>query len=129
MPTPTVEKYQGPAEIWLNSRAIYEAQSISWSVKGNNNKVFTMRKELAGKSNGPRESEATIKNAIPVKGLEFNLVQKVLDGAIVSLVFKVGTMRVQVNGWFEETSGEAATDASASITGTFVGGKPQLVGG
>lgn len=124
----TVSSYQGPAEIWLNSRALFEVQSIDWSVKGNNNKVHTMRRGLAGKSDGPRESETTLKNAIPIKGLEFNFIQYVLSGKPCSLVFKVGGTRVTIPGWFEEASGNSATDSSSSITGAFVGGVPKLTG-
>lgn len=126
--TPTVSSYQGPAEIWVNSRAQFECQSINWSIKGNNNKVLTMRKGLAGKADGPRESEATIKSAIPLKGVEFNYIRMVLEGKTCSLVFKVGGMRVQVTGWFESSDGDAATDSAASFSGTFMGGPPKLVG-
>lgn len=129
MATPTVSRYQGPAEIWLNSRALFECKSIRWSVTGNNNEVLTMRKGLAGKADGPRKSEATIDSAVPIAGLEANLVSHVITGKPCSLVFKVGKTRVQITGWFEEANGEASTDAASNISGTFKGGPPQLSGG
>lgn len=126
--TPTVSSYQGPAEIWVNSRAQFEVQNVNWSVKGNNNKVLTMRRGLAGKSDGPRESEVTLKSVVPIKGVEFNYIQHVISGKPCSLVFKVGRQRVQIVGWFESADGDAATDATSTYSGTFMGGPPQLIG-
>lgn len=129
MSTPTVDRYQGPAEIWVNGRAQYEAQSISWSAKGNNNKVLTLRKGLAGKADGPRETEITIKSAVPIKGLEFNWIRFVQEGKTCSIVFKIGGTRFQCAGWIDSSDGDSATDSPTSISGVFMGGPMQIIGG
>ncbi len=124
-----LENYEGPAEIYVNGRLLAECQDFSYSVKGNNNKVMTMKRGLAGKSDGPRESEATLKNAIPRKGYEVDFQEHCVKGKVLSIVHKSGGQRHTTEMWVEEASNANSTDSPAAQNVTLSGGPPKSVGG
>jgi hypothetical protein len=123
-----VDAYEGPAELYVNGRLQAEANKASASIKGNNNTVFTMRKGLAGKSDGATTSEVTITSAIPRKGLEFDFRTAVIQKKIFTIVIKSGNQRVQFQGWFEETSWDNAVDSATMESATFTAGVPKILG-
>jgi hypothetical protein len=123
-----VDAYEGPAEIYIEARLLAEANKASFSIKGNNNQVFTMRKGLAGKSDGATTSEATIESAIPRKGMEFDFRTAVLQKRIFTIVVKSGNQRVQFQGWFESADWANAVDAATMQSAQFIAGAPKILG-
>jgi hypothetical protein len=123
-----LENYEGPAEIYAQGRLLAECQKFSLTVKGNNNKVFTMKRGLAGKSDGPRESEATIENAIPRKGYDVDFMTHCVKGKVLSITYKSGGKRHTLDMWVEDVQSSNATDSPAVLQATLNGGPPKSVG-
>lgn len=123
-----MENYEGQAEIYAQGRLLAECQDFSLTVKANNNKVYTMKRGLAGKSDGPRESEATIKTAIPRKGYEVNFMDHCAKGKILSITYKSGGKRHTIDMWVDEVQSSNATDSPATQSITLSGGPPKSVG-
>jgi len=124
-----LSNYEGPSEIYVNGRLLAQAVKASFSVKGNNNPVNTMKLGLAGKSDGARSSEGTIETAIPRKGYEYDFVEKVASGAYIRVVVKSGGQRHTFDCWVETVDWANATDAPAAKTINVMGGPPDSVGG
>lgn len=122
-----LDKYAGPGTIYLGANALAEATSVSWDLNANNRRVYTMKKGLAGRSEGPREMEITVENAVPISGLEQEYVEKCRDGADVRIVVALAGQQYQVNGWIDRVSGSQSTDASASLSFMVVGGPPDIL--
>jgi hypothetical protein len=125
----SLNNYEGPSEIYVQGRLLAEAVKASFSVKANNNPVVTMRKGLAGKSDGARSSEGTIETAIPRAGYEYDFVEKVIGGAYIRVVVKSGGQRHTFDCWVESVDLSNATDTPAAKTITVMGGPPDSVGG
>lgn len=121
------QSYEGPAEIYSNGRLLAEARSFRVTVTGNNNKVHTMKRGLAGKSDGPTESEGVIESAIPRKGYEVDFVKLVVNKKYVRIVQRCGNTRRTYNGWIESTDESFAVDSPALQTATFMGGPPDII--
>lgn len=121
--------YEGPGELYFQARLLAEATKCSVRVNGNNNKVATMKKGLAGKSDGATESEITIENAIPRKGYESDFLEKCVKKEYVRLVVISGGQRHTFNGWVESVEWNNAVDSPAAISMTMVAGAPDSVGG
>jgi hypothetical protein len=124
-----LEKYEGPGEIYVNGRLQAEARKCTVTVNSNDNPVNTMRKGFAGFSDGPTSSEASVESAIPKAGYETDFVDHVSNKRDVVLVVKSGARRHRFEGRFTNTSWSNATDETAMITGSFVGGGPKTLGG
>lgn len=122
-----MQDYEGPSEIYVGARLLAECRSLRISVTANNNKVYTMKRGLAGKSDGPRESEATIENAIPRKGYERDFAKLCIEGGYVRIVQRAGKTRRTFNGWIESAEDSFAVDSPASHTATFQGGPPDII--
>lgn len=122
-------KYEGPGEIYVNGRLLAECTKCSFTVKGNNNPVVTMLKQLAGKSDGARSSEGTIESAVPRKGYEVDFTRFVLEGTELSIVVRTGGRRYQFPMWVEQAEWGNATDATTVITASVTGGPPRIIGG
>lgn len=121
-----LSQYEGPAAVFYQGQLLAEASSASFTVTANNNKVLTMRRNLAGKSDGARESSINIDSAIPVEGFEQEFVKRVLDGKFLRVVFKVGGARFQFTCWCEDAGVNASVDSASNVTATFVGGPPDI---
>lgn len=118
--------YEGPAKVFYQGKLLAETQSARLRVTGNNNKVVTMVKQFAGKSDGATESEISLENAIPRKGFERNFLQVVIDKELVRIVLDIGGERVQVHCYAEDSEYTSSTDASAGISVTLMGGPPDI---
>lgn len=119
-------RYEGPAEVYINGRLMAEAKSTSIKISANNNPVLTMAKGLAGKSDGPRQSEATIENAVPIKGFEVAFHEHLLTGATVTLTIRTAGQRWNIPMWVEEVDLTNATDKDAGYSATLKGGTPVI---
>lgn len=124
-----LEKYEGPGEIYVNGRLQAEARKISVTVNSNDNPVNTMRKGFSGFSDGPTSSEASIESAVPKLGYETDFVDHVKKKRGVVIVVKFGGQRHRFEGRITSASWSQATDETAMITGSFVGGGPESLGG
>lgn len=123
-----LNQYEGPGELYFNGRLLAEASKCEATVKGNNNKVFTMKRGLAGKSDGARESEGTIECAIPRKGYEVDFMTKCVKGTTGELVLKSGGKRHKFAIWIEEVRTANSVDSPAALTVNWTGGPPDSRG-
>ena len=118
----SLTRYQGPGEIYANSRLLAEAASITVRTMSNNNKVRTMKKGLAGFSAGPTEVEIRIDSAVPKAGYEVDfktIVERKLAMEIVHV--DAGGVRRRYEGWVDDCEQGQSTDAAATMSMNFVG--------
>lgn len=125
---PTLNTYEGKADIFVNGRVLAEAVSTRVRIIANNNKVMTMKRGLAGKSDGPREAEMTIENAIPRAGFEQDFFDYCKKGAYLRVVLKSGNQRHQFDMWVESAEINNATDRPASLSAELMGTAPESRG-
>jgi len=121
-----LRQYEGPGQVQIGGRTLAEAESISWNVAANNNRVYTMRKGLAGKSDGARESDVSVENAVPKAGLEDTFVEQCIEGASVRLVVLLAGKRYTFNGWIEEVSARQSVSERAMISFSVVARPPDI---
>jgi hypothetical protein len=119
--------YAGPGVIYYNGSVLAEAQSIRVRFISNNNRVRTMKRGLAGRSRGPRETEVSVSNAVPQEGIERDYINDLLADRSVRLGFKVANRTVQSDGWTDGADWEAGTDTPQSFSFDFVGGPAQVI--
>ena len=119
-----MEKYEGPAEVYVRGRLLVEAKSCRARTSNNNNKVYTMAKGLAGPSRGPIESEIQLESAIPKAGYERDWLGHLLAGDFLKVVIKTGGRRIEFNCWCEDQEIQNSTDAAAVENVTLMGGPP-----
>ncbi len=127
MPT-TIQQYEGAGTIGINGRILAEATKFTWTISTNDNEVLTMRKGLAGFSDGVTKIEITIESAVPRVGLESPWFDYILKRKPVSATFKFGGKRVTVAGRFSTLDGSQDVSSAASATVKFVGGEPDARG-
>lgn len=123
-----MDNYEGPAEIYVNGRLQAEAVNAKCSIKANANRVVTMRKQLAGKSDGATSSDVSITSAIPRAGMEFDFRTAVLQKKFFVIVVKSANQRVQFKGWFEDVEWSNAVDSATMTSANFVAGAPTILG-
>lgn len=123
-----LQKYEGVGEIYVNARLLAEASKLTVTVTSNDQKVMTMKKGLAGFSDGPTESSITVESAIPRKGYEYDFVNAVNKKLAVRIVVKSGGKRHSFNGRFSQAEWSNSVDAPSLITGQFMGGAPESLG-
>lgn len=123
-----MENYEGPAEIYINGRLQAEAVNAKVSIKANANPVTTMRKQLAGKSDGATSSSVAITSAIPRRGMEFDFRTAVIQKKFFAIVVKSAGQRVQLQGWFEDVEWSNAVDAATMTSANFTAGEPKILG-
>lgn len=124
-----MENYEGPAEIYISGRLQAEAVNAKYSIKANANRVVTMRKQLAGKSDGATSSDIAITSAVPRRGMEFDFRTAVIQKKYFTIVVKSAGQRVQFEGWFEDVEWSNAVDAATMTSANFVAGEPKILGG
>lgn len=123
-----VNKYEGVGEIYVNARLLAEASKCTVTVVSNDQKVMTMKRGLAGFSDGPTESSISIESAIPRKGYEFDFVNAVNKKLTVRIVVKSGGKRHQFSGRFSQAEWSNSVDSPSMISAQFQGGAPESLG-
>lgn len=123
-----VNKYEGVGEIYVSGRLLAEASKCTWTVVSNDQKVMTMKRGLAGFSDGPTETSISIESAIPRKGYEYDFVTAVKEKKTVTIVTKSGGKRHQVSGRFSQAEWSNSVDSPSLITAQFQGGAVDSVG-
>ena len=119
--------YEGPGKFYLNNNLLAEAMSVRVALSGNNNKVFTMRKGLAGRSRGAIESELTVENAVPLAGLEGEFMELCISNSNVTAVIDFAGKRYSYDGWIEGVELGQSTDGAATCSFTIPAGKPRIL--
>lgn len=118
--------YEGPGKIYFENNLLAEASRVRVQITGNNRRVRTMKKGLAGRSRGAVESEITVDNAVPLDGLEADFVRKCVFNEDVVIVVDLAGQRQQYDGWIDSTESEQSVDNEASFSFTAVAGPPRL---
>ena len=119
-----LDNYEGPAKLQLDGRTLAEITTARVRVNGNNRRVFTMRKGLAGRSRGPRETEISLEGAIPRAGYEKDFLAALLDDDNLRLVYSTGGKRITVNFWIDDWEQSANTDGPATFSVSGAGPAP-----
>lgn len=128
MSSPSVESYEGPGTIAVNGRVLADATKISVEIDTRDNEVNTMRKGMAGFSDGSTVTKITIDSAVPRKGMEADFLMYVTKRKPVSITTKVAGKRITAGGRFMKYTLNQSTDSPASVSTDFSGGEPQVVG-
>ena len=123
----TQGKYEGPGKVFFGANLLAESSRVRVSINGNNRRVYTMKRGLAGRSRGPVESELTVDNAVPLAGLEEDYFEKCIANADVRIVVDQAGKRLQFDGWIDSVESEQSNDAAASLTFTVVAGPPRIL--
>lgn len=122
-----LNRYEGPGKVFVGANLLAESTRVRVSINGNNRRVFTMKRGLAGRSRGPVESELTVDNAIPLGGLEQDFYEKCVENEDIRIVVNQAGKRLQFDGWIDNVESEQTTDAAASLTFTVVAGPPRIL--
>lgn len=125
MSVPT--EYEGVGQIQFDGRTLAEADNVSVRHAPNNNRVYTMRKGLAGFSKGAFETEISVTNAVPKGGLEADFIEKAVAGSFVRITVLFAGKRYQYNGWIDSDEHSNGSQESATFSFTVVAGKPTIV--
>lgn len=120
-------KYEGPGEIQYNNRTLAEAMSVSITHNPNNNRVYTMKKGLAGRSRGAYEAEISVENAVPKAGLEQDFIAHCIEDADVTISVLYAGKTYIYEGFIDSVDQSQATDAAATLSFTVVAGKPRIL--
>jgi hypothetical protein len=123
-----LQKYEGVGEIYVNARLLAEASKVEVTITSNDQKVMTMKKGMAGFSDGPTETTISIESAIPRKGFESDFVTAVTQKKPVRITVKSGGKRITVNGRFTEARFNNQVDSPAMLSGSVSGGAPEILG-
>jgi len=125
MSVPT--EYEGVGQIQFDGRTLAEADNVSVRHAPNNNRVYTMRKGLAGYSKGAFETEISVANAVPKGGLERDFIEKCIAGAFVRVTILFAGKRYQYNGWIDSDEHTSGVQQSATFSFTVVAGQPEII--
>lgn len=120
-------EYEGPGKVYFGANALAESKRCRFRIMGNNRKVFTMKRGLAGRSRGPVEAEVTVENAVPLAGLEEEYIAKCIENENVRLVIDFAGLQIEFNGWIDSVDGDMSTDADAGLSFTVPALKPTLL--
>jgi hypothetical protein len=123
-----LDDYEGPGKVFFGANALAQAKSVRFNINGNNRRVYTMKKGLAGRSRGPVETEITVDNAVPIAGLEQEYIERCVDNANVRIEIELAGKRYSWDGWIDTVEGSQSTDADAGLSYTVVAGPPQILG-
>lgn len=122
-----LDNYEGAGQIQINGRTLAEADTVRMRNISNNNRVYTMRKGLAGHSKGPNETEFAVTNAVPKAGLEDDFVEKVLSGEYFDITFVSAGKRYIVQCWCEDSEFALGSRDAAEFSFNCVGGPPRIL--
>jgi hypothetical protein len=90
------------------------------SPKGQNQKVETLE-GLVGKTPGSKFVEVSANWALPISGLEFDVVGAIADGSYHEVQVPLGSKSFVAKGWFEEGEIGQSTNANTEVSATFIG--------
>lgn len=93
---------------------------VKGSGKGKNQPVETLE-GLVGKTPGAKSIEITGSWAVPLNGLEFNVVDAVANGTYHEIQIPVGSKSLIAKGWFEDFDLGQSTNANTEVGATFMG--------
>jgi hypothetical protein len=116
-----MDRYEGPAKIFVNGRLQAKASSTRVREISNNQKVHTMHKGLAGFSDGPHEVEIMIEGAIPKAGFETDFATACKDKAFIKISTSVGGQRNNYTGKIADFETSQAVNQMATYTVNFEG--------
>lgn len=123
-----MEDYEGPATLIFENDIQAEAQSVRVTVSSGANPVKTMRKGLAGKSDGAGQCDIAVTSAVPKAKLEGDFIRVCVRKAFVRVVFVLAGIRYQVEGWVQDVTVNQQQDTQATVDVNIMGGLPQETG-
>lgn len=87
---------------------------------GQNQRIETLE-GLVGKTPGPKNIEITGNWALPVSGLEFNVVDAVANGTYHEIQIPLGAKSIVAKGWWDEGEVGQSTNQNTEVSATFHG--------
>lgn len=85
------------------------------------NQIVETLQGLAGKTPGNKMLTMTGKWAVPITGLETNLLASVANGTYHEIQIPVGDVTIVSSGWFDEFTLGGSTGQSTEFSATFKG--------
>lgn len=114
-------EYSRPFVIAYLGAALAEAESVEVNGSSNDKPVRTLRKGLAGFSNGAEEVGLTIRNAIPLTGYERDFEDLCQLHVTVQFTVRKANVVDSYEGRIMSTAASSSVDAPNALNVTFSG--------
>ncbi len=115
------DTFLGQLPLFFNGIAIEDATSTEATYRTNAQKVVTINKGLAGKSDGPAEVTITGRFAVQIGDPAFNFWKAAHTRQYVDAQLGVGPGDYAARGWFEEVSFSGASDKAVEGSYNWIG--------
>ena len=122
-----LRSYEGPGQLQIDGQTIAEAETVRVNIRSNNNRVYTMLRQFAGRSKGPTETEISIDNAIPRAGFEIDFTRRIVADADVRVTVLVGGQRLQFDGYIDDVALSQGVQEMARASITIAAGPPTIL--
>lgn len=116
-----IDEYSGPGIIYFNNRILAEVSDATLTDTSNDNAVYTLRKGLAGFSNGAEEADVEFTNMVPAKGAEQRFGQITRGHQTVTIVVKFGKETTTLRGRLSTSRKTMSHNSPNSIAVSFKG--------
>lgn len=116
-----MSEYSRPFTIAYLGAALAEAESVEVNGSSNDKPVRTLRKGLAGFSNGAEEVALTIRNAIPLAGYERDFEDLCQLHVTVQFTVRKANVVDTYEGRVMSTAASSSVDAPNALNVTFSG--------
>ena len=116
-----MSEYSRPYIIAYNGAALAEAENVEVSYNSNDKAVRTLRKGLAGFSNGAEEVGVTFRNAIPLRGFEKDWSDICMSHRTGQLTVREANVISTYEGRIMQTTSSSSVDSPNSLNCTFSG--------
>lgn len=116
-----LDEYSGPGLIYFNGRLLAETSEATLTDTSNDNAVYTLRKGLAGFSNGAEEADVDFTNMVPARGAELRFGQIVRNHQTVTITVKFGKETTVLRGRLFTSKKTMSHNSPNNIAVTFKG--------
>lgn len=118
--------YEGPGEIQLGSKTLAEATSVRITIAPNAASVVTMKKGMAGFSDGAVSCTLAVESAVPKAGLEVDFIDLCINLRPVTVSVLFAGKRYSFDGKVTDLSTSNAVGSAASASFTVTTGRPRV---
>lgn len=116
-----IDEYSPPGLIFFNGRLLSEVSDVTTTDSSNDNAVYTLRKGLAGFSNGAEEIDCEFTNMVPAKGAEQRFGQIIRSHQTVTLTVKFGKETTIMRGRLMTSRKSSSHNSPNQIQCSFKG--------
>lgn len=124
---PDFSDYEGPCQVFYQSKLLADATNCRIVHSGNGSDVNTMHSGYAGLAKGAFKSEITVENAVAVGGLEAEFDEHVIEQSTIRIVIVRGGKRLGYKAKIDRTESDNSIESAASFSWTALAGKPKII--